>query len=198
MGIDFAEGTWEILECRGCEEITFRETWINSEDIDHDTGAPEPTIKLFPPRSEKTLPIKPHYNLSPTLRQIYRETIDCYNQDLNTLCAMGIRTLIEGVCLDKGIKDGPVQQENGTVKRQENLRGKIEGMAESGFLTKEHATTLHELRFLGNEAVHELKAPSLDELQIVIEIVEHTLENLYELTGKVETLRWKKQIRPKQ
>ncbi len=195
MEIQFAEGTWEILECRGCEEITFRETWTTSEDCEIETGETIPTIRLFPPRSERTLPVKSHYMLSPTLRQIYRETIDCYNQAFNILCAVGIRMLIEGICLDKGIKDGPVQQKNGSTIRQENLQGKIEGMVESGIITEEHATTLHELRFLGNEAVHELKVPSFDELQIVIEIVEHTLESLYELTNKVELLHRKKHTR---
>jgi hypothetical protein len=197
MGIDFAEGSWEILECRGCEEVTFRETWINSEDVNDRTGMPEPSIKLYPQRSEKMLPIKPHYSLSPTLHQIYRETIDSHNQGFQILCAVGIRTLIEGICSDKGIKDGPVQDENGVIKRAHNLQGKIEGMVEAGFLTKEHATTLHELRFLGNEAVHEFRAPSLDEFQIVIEILEHTLDNLYELTEKTDILRLKKRTRSK-
>lgn len=197
LWIDFVEVTWEILECRGCEEVTFREVSINSEEFDHTTGMPEPTIKLFPQRSETMLPINAHYGLPTTLRQIYRETIDAYNQDFTILCAMGIRSLIEGICSDKGIKDGPVQGENGAVKRKENLQGKIEGMREAGFFTKEHATTLHELRFLGNEAVHELKAPNSDELQIAIEIVEHTLYSLYDLAMKTDVLRSKKQIRPK-
>jgi hypothetical protein len=193
MEIDFAEGAWEILECRGCEEITFRETWVTSEDIDPFIGVSEPTIRLFPPRSEKTRPIKPIYNVSPTLRHIYRETIDCYNQGSNILCAIGIRALIEGVCSDKGIKNGSVKGNDGTTKLSSNLEGKIEGMAEKGLLTKAHASTLHELRFLGNEAAHELKAPSLNDLEIAIEIIEHTLENIYELGPKAETLHWKKQ-----
>lgn len=197
MEIDFAEGSWEILVCRGCEEVTFRETWTTSEDILDTTGMPEPSIKLYPERSEKMLPIKPHYSLSPTLQQIYRETIDSYNQGFTILCAVGIRILIEGICSDKEIKGGPVQDEKGIIKRKNNLQGKIEGMAEAGFLTKEHAKTLQELRFLGNEAVHEFRAPSSDEFQIAIEIVEHTLDNLYELTEKTEILRRKKRSRPK-
>ncbi|CAH8239910.1 hypothetical protein VAEU17_810001 [Vibrio aestuarianus] len=32
---------------------------------------------------------------------------------------------------------------------------------------------------MGNKAVHELDMPSLDELKIAIDIVEHTLENIY-------------------
>jgi hypothetical protein len=28
---DLAEADWEIWQCRGCEEVTFKETWITSE-----------------------------------------------------------------------------------------------------------------------------------------------------------------------
>jgi hypothetical protein len=70
-------------------------------------------------------------------------------------------------------------------------------MIERGFLTKEHGRTLHELRFLGNEAPHELKVPRSDELHIAIDIVEHTLENLYELGTKAETLRMRKRVGPR-
>lgn len=197
MQIDFAEGIWEILECRGCESVTFRETWINSEDVNPETGEPEAEVRLYPARNDKMLDIKPHFGMPLNLRQFYRETIDCYNQGLNTLCAIGTRMLIESICLDKGIKDDPVLLPNGRIERQGNLQGKIEGLAKSGLITAEHAKTLHQLRVLGNEAAHQLQAPSVDELQTVLEIVEHTLENVYGLAFKTEDLQFKKRMRPK-
>ena len=66
-----------------------------------------------------------------------------------------------------GIIDGPkeITKKNGTkvVKRFKNLEGKIAGLYEKGFLTKKSSTILHEHRFLGNEAVHELSQPSKDQ-----------------------------------
>ena len=61
------------------------------------------------------------------------------------------------------------------------------------FCLKDIAEILHALRFIGNEAVHELTAPPEDDLKAAIEIVEHTLENLYGLSAKGYSLLAKKQ-----
>ena len=75
------------------------------------------------------------------------------------------------------------------VKRKDNLEGRIAGLQEKGLLTQASAQTLHEHRYLGNDAVHELARPSEDELRLAIEIIELTLEQLYELPEKAEELR---------
>jgi hypothetical protein len=56
-------------------------------------------------------------------------------------------------------------------------------------LTESSSQTLHEYRYLGNDAVHELARPSDDELRLAIDIIELTLEQLYELPEKAEELR---------
>lgn len=204
MQIDWAEGTWEILKCCGCDQVTFRETWMTSEDIVFEpkgdgfyTEESEPTIRLFPPRDKNMLPIKPYYNVPPILRRIYRETIECYNNEIYTLCAAGLRALIEGICVDNKVKDGPVERlVKGGVKkpdRSSKLEGKIAGMAERGLLAKKHAEALHEHRFMGNSAVHELRMPSAEDLKLAIEIIEYTLDNLYELPDKSEQIRLRRE-----
>jgi hypothetical protein len=45
--------------------------------------------------------------------------------------------------------------------------------------------------------VHQLARPSTDELRLAIEIVEHTLEQLYELPEKAEELKRAKALRQK-
>ena len=75
--------------------------------------------------------------------------------------------------------------------------GKIEGLHEKGLLTRQHSEILHEHRFLGNDAVHDLKQPTQDELKLAIQIVEHTLENLYELKDKADEWRSKKKVNRK-
>ena len=61
-------------------------------------------------------------------------------------------------------------------------------MYEKGILTKRNADILHEHRFLGNEALHELTQPSKDELALAIQIIEHILEHIYELLDKAAEL----------
>jgi hypothetical protein len=56
---------------------------------------------------------------------------------------------------------------------------------------------LHEHRYLGNEAVHELARPTEEVLQLAIEIVEHMFESLYEIPEKAEDLRKAKLRRAK-
>jgi uncharacterized protein DUF4145 len=192
----FADYTWEVLLCRGCQAATFRETVITNENY-YLNRTVAPTIHLFPPRNEHNLAVNPDLfaYIPDNLFVIYREIIGSYNMGYYILCAMGLRALIEGMCADKGIKNGPVVRDNGKIERLSNLQGKIEGMTEKEFLTKGHSKTLHELRFLGNDAAHELDSPTFEELEIAIVIVEHTLENIYGLDRKAAELRWKKESR---
>lgn len=100
---------------------------------------------------------------------------------------------MEGICTAQKITGGPVdiKRKDGTTapQKKSNLEGKISGLCESGVLTKAHAAFLHQHSFLGNEALHELRQPSSDELALAIEILEHTLEALYKLPGMTEELR---------
>lgn len=194
----WAEGTWQIIECFGCEAVSFREVWEDSEDIDPSDGSSLENVKLYPIRSKNTLPIKQFYNVPYKVRNIYREMIDAFNNGMFVLCSGGLRATIEGICNNEGIVDGPVEIEKKgikTIQNKKDLQGKISGLFEKGLLTKNHTEILHEHRFLGNEALHSLDQPSIEELKIAIDIVELTLDNLYELTEKASDLRYKKSRR---
>jgi hypothetical protein len=188
---------YQIVKCQGCETVTFRQTsWFSEQD------PYEPlTERLYPKRDAKTINAKPFLNISNTLRRIYGETVDCFNNESMTLCAAGLRAMVEGVCADQKIIDGPVEvsaKGGGTqIIRKINLEGKISGLHEKGILTQSSAITLHELRFLGNDAVHELVSPSSEELLLAINIVEHVLEQLYEIPSKALQLKQKSAARKK-
>lgn len=47
---------------------------------------------------------------------------------------------------------------------------------------------LHAIRFLGNDAVHEIKEPKASDLRIALEIVEHLLNTVYILDRKAKNL----------
>lgn len=187
---------YQIIQCQGCDTITFQHIYWFSEtvrQIGPDEWGDGTFTQLYPKRSDKTRVIKYYYNAPNTLHRIYRETLECFNNDALTLCAAGLRAIIEGICADQKIQDGPVQitKPDGTIeeKRKDNLEGKIAGLGEKGILTRNTAAILHEHRFLGNEAVHELRQPSPDELSLAIEIVEHILDSLYEMPDMAEGLR---------
>lgn len=191
---------WETIQCCGCKDVSLKSTFSS---CDMDFG--EKSVKLFPCRGNYILQLKTFRNCPSTLWFLYRQVIDAFDAQLAILCAAGLRSLIEGICADKGINKGPVvvKDKNGTPKTNEDgtpkiqmrkhLEGKIEGLAENGLLTVQHAKALHELRFLGNDALHELERPSEQDLMEAIGIVEHTLENVYELEEKARTLRTRRE-----
>jgi hypothetical protein len=186
---------FEIVQCLGCETVSFRSESINSEDEDNE-GRPFKHILLYPKRNKKTLPVKNYMNVPFNLQRIYRETIECYNNDFLTLCGAGVRALVEGLCKENGITGGDVEitKQDGTTetRRKTNLQGKINGLHQSGKLTEQNAEILHEHRFLGNEAVHELSAPSKEDLNLAIEIVENVFDTLYEIPNKGLKLKRKR------
>lgn len=184
---------YQIIQCQGCESVSFRHTSWFSEDFDPETGDSGQTERLYPKRSINSVTAKSFYNVPSNLRRIYGELVDCFNNESPTLCAAGLRAIVEGVCAQQGVVDGPVQvpAKGGAtqIKKLSNLEGRIAGLQEKGLLTQSSAQTLHEHRYLGNDAVHELARPSEDELRLAIEIIEHTLEQLYELPEKSEELK---------
>ncbi|MBV5346732.1 DUF4145 domain-containing protein [bacterium] len=184
---------YQILQCQGCESVSFRHRSWFSEDCDPMEGADGATERLYPKRSPNAINPQLFYNVPSNLRRIYGELVDCFNNESPTLCAAGLRALVEGICAQQGVVDGPVEMPakgGGTqMVRKNNLEGCISGLQEKGLLTQTSAQTLHEHRYLGNAAVHELARPSEDELRLAIEIIEHTLQQLYELPEKAEELK---------
>jgi hypothetical protein len=193
---------YEIVKCSGCEEISFRHLSSNSDDYSPETGEPYTSVRLYPIRGEGILPIKPYYTVPPVVRNIYRETIDAYNNGLNLLCAGGMRAIIESICKQESVLDGPVEKtlkdrKTKKVVRTKDLMGKINGLQEKGIIIKKHAEILHEHRYLGNNALHSLEAPSKTTLNTAIEIIEHVLDSLYEIDRKAGELIWTRQLNEK-
>ena len=188
---------YQIVQCLGCETVSFRHVSWFSEDEIPEAGEDGITVRLYPKRDANSIVQKNFHNIPTILRRIYGEVIECHNNGCLTLCAAGLRGIVEGICVDQAITDGPlvVKKKGGKTEtiRCDNLEAKIFGLCERGILTRPSAEALHGHRFLGNAAMHELMRPSMDELKLAIEIVEHTLEELYEMPEKALELRRKVQ-----
>lgn len=201
ISYDNEDGWWDkthfqIIKCMGCDDISFRKLY-NDISRQQQSDIDESTQELYPKRSAYSRPIKPFLGLPATIRIIYRETIDAYNANLRLLCGVGVRTVIEAICIEKSILSGNVKTKTGGERRSKNLDGKISGLASKGFLTVDNAEVLHELRFLGNEAVHDLTQPSIEELGLAIDIIELIIENIYMMKHKALNLQQKRANRKK-
>lgn len=180
---------YQIIKCQGCDTISFRKLY-NDAQQNHFADYGDPwTQEVYPKRDLTALPIRNVVNIPPNIRKIYQETISAFNNDQNILCAAGIRAIIEGICIDKKITGGHYENADGKKLFSNKLHGKIEGLFEHGFLTKPNSEILHQLRFLGNGAVHDLASPSSAELSLAIDLVEHTIDNIYEIQHKAKKLK---------
>jgi Domain of unknown function (DUF4145) len=127
----------------------------------------------YPRRSALDRPLRHFTRLPPVLGRIYQQVVISYDHDLEILCAAGLRALVEGVCDDKGIGGN-------------NLNAKIDGM--KSILPENIAGSLHFFRYIGNDALHKLKAPLRSELAQGIDVIEGILDFLYELEHKARRL----------
>lgn len=163
-------------------------------------------IKIYPEKAIGDLELKDFgIKIPPKIKNLYEEVIWTYNNKMGVLCAAGIRAVLEGICNEKNIEGGKVQKyEFGKpvlshdgiplLVNSSQLNGKIEGLAEHNFITKSYAQILHNLRFLGNQAVHQLDRPSDEHLKLAIDIIEHTLTSIYAIEVKAEGLKVKEEI----
>lgn len=191
--------THEFLRCNGCASGTYRiASWFSEEPEDRATT-------LYPARGGYTRKPRtwrevPYDN---NLPQVYDQTITAFNAGLFTLAGAGVRLLIEGICIDQKVKDGPkldangkpVIAKNGKPVRRDNLEGKINGLADQRFIVPKQAEHLHQIRFLGNDAAHQLDIPTAKIVGNAVDIVEHLLDQVYEQPAKAESLAARK--RPK-
>jgi hypothetical protein len=116
--------------------------------------------------------------------KMYRETIEALNANIRTLAGRGLRAVVEAICLDKQIADG-------------NLQKKIEELAKDGFLTSTQAELLHEERYLGNAALHELDTPSAEDIEDGLGIVEGLINTIYILPSKAANLKTRREAKAK-
>lgn len=204
-GYDGSE-LYEIIQCLGCNTVSFREERYFSEDTDYDeNGNLEGGVTelLFPERDSATdnLTAITFRFLPSSIDNIYNETVSAYNSKLFILAAGGLRALVDGICVHLNIKGGMVPKTNklndGELVFRENLVGKIAGLIESGHLTRNQASVLHHHRLLGNEALHELAQIPADELKVGIEIAEHILRTLFELPAASQAMKMLSEQRKK-
>ena len=191
---------YQIIECAGCKAVSFRIEHTDAELFSHwepETGMPQPfSERIYPLRSKDALESITLSDTPESIKDIYEETIKAYNNQQLILCCAGLRAIIEGICLDKGVTKGEVPDlKKGGTRISSNLDGKIEGLYKEGHLTKGNAEILHNLRFIGNEALHELTPPTKSELDLAIDIIQHTLGSLYEIESKAKHLKHRMTIR---
>lgn len=160
---------YEIVSCQGCGSVSFVNTSKFSEDMEIDPRTGEtfirPNVKIYPPRLEgfnkietTTFPSK--------LRKVYDETHSSIGAESWIMSAIGMRTIIELICIDKNITTG-------------NLEQKINKLRSKELVSNSMIDLLHGVRFLGNDAVHTIDIPKRDELNSAWNLLNNLLGSIY-------------------
>lgn len=181
-----------FVECMGCETVKYASSLLdlaNDEYGEHDIkvypDAPGTTQRKAAAISKDEIFDDHGKSLIPdSVWKMYMETVDALNANIRTLAGGGLRATVEGICIANGIKDG-------------NLQNKIDELAKQNLLTKSQAELLHEERYLGNAALHELETPSFQDIEDGLGIVEGLINTIYILPSKAKRLKDRRETKKK-
>tara|TARA_Y100000588_G_C13911611_1_gene777377 strand:- start:51 stop:755 length:705 start_codon:yes stop_codon:yes gene_type:complete len=164
---DWEYGMWV---CRGCDTATLESKYhcagsYDSEgnDVFHYSYAPQR-------KNTYERPPKEFAHIDEKLNGIYREIIQAYKSGLNTVAVMGIRALLEGICIQEGIGD------KGAFK----LSVKLQKLEEKNGIPHQIIEGLNSIKSFGDDAAHRLIKLNKMDLELSIELLEALLTSLYE------------------
>jgi len=157
---------YRLLQCLGCESISLETRTWDSIGIGRD-GEPVESVDVFPPRAPKVRFLDGAISYLPhNIYRAYQEVTTAFVAGVPILTAIGLRSLVEAVCQERKAEG-------------RDLIDKIENLAATGVISQDQAATLHHHRSFGNAAAHELVAPRPQELESLLEIVQHLLVMTY-------------------
>lgn len=171
---------YQIVKCMGCEIVRFRQSETCSEAIDEETGQLEEyEIQVFPELPQPRRRAVDHNHFPDDVAKMYAETILAFNAGANTLTGGGLRATVEAICKDQKVAGG-------------NLKDRIDNLVSKGVLAKAQADFLHEERYIGNDALHEMKTPTDQDIEDGLKIVEGMLNTIYVLPSHAARLKGKR------
>ena len=110
------------------------------------------------------------------LNDLYEEVEGAFKENSNILAGVGLRMLVEALCLEQKIKG-------------RNLQEKIKNLHTSGLISANEVPILDKLRLIGNFSAHEIKGLSISKLEYALDIVNHVLKSIYILPKINKKLR---------
>ena len=160
--------TYQICRCQGCDAFRFREeSEINGQSVGE---------RVFPERKQTQRPVIAELESLPGVGRVYAETIAAFGVDALILTGAGLRAIVEAICIQQNAKGKDLQE-------------RIDALVETRLLAKPQADLLHEERYIGNTALHEIDPPNAKHVSLGLEIIEGLLNTIYVLPKKADELR---------
>lgn len=171
---------YKIVKCMGCNTVRFRESYFCTEDMDSHGESLECDIRTYERAGENKYLADIKEKLPSSIEKMYRETVQCFNAGANTLAGGGLRATVEAICLDQKAKG-------------KDLNQRINALVATGVLAKVQADSLHEERYIGNMALHEMKTPDDQDILDGLAIVEGLIKTVYVLPVHADRLKGKRE-----
>lgn len=166
------EHEYFIAQCAGCDYVSLVNI-VFCEGSYQTYQYPEPTKKeydgLFLDQNEL-------FEVPEEISDLYQEVTQAYKNQTPILCGVGLRILVEAICLDQEIEGY-------------NLVEKIKALKNEGLISQQELPILDKLREIGNAAAHEIKAMQEDTLKHALLIINHIIRSIYILPGFADKIK---------
>lgn len=160
-----------IVECGGCKTISFviRADDPNAsfdelgyDDYNYPVSPDDLDVEYHFMREsdQELLPEKVYF--------LYEEVKTTFRTESNILAGIGLRMLVEAVCLQQKIPGA-------------NLQKKIERLHTQGMISTTELPIIDKLRQIGNQSTHQIKEFSTEKLSYALDIINHVLVSIYVL-----------------
>ncbi|MBV6492458.1 MAG: hypothetical protein LDLANPLL_00452 [Turneriella sp.] len=168
-----AEEKYFTLECAGCGHTSFRYEMHDYEGgytADDGEWIHDIVVKIFPNFLPEAKRFKRAAWFPDDISNIYVETTNAIKDENLVLAGAGLRMIIEAIAIDKKVPG-------------KHLENQITNLQKKGLISKLDSSRLHAIRFLGNDAVHALKAYEKEKILLALEILQNLLTSLYGFEG---------------
>lgn len=172
------ETKYQIVRCLGCDNFSFRQEFHDYESlyqVDEDEWRHDVSISIYPKSIEGHKKADEIYSIPEVVRRIYRESLSAFKNNLYILTGIGFRATVEAICNERSVAG-------------RDLSARINNLAKMGLLSQTDANLLHSIRFLGNDAAHEMAAASEKNLMAALRIIDHLLHAVYIIRNLAGTL----------
>jgi len=141
--------TWQTLRCLGCLTLSFshiNEDFDNVEEDEKGNVRHAVNVRVYPGVVSNHRGLQGAYYLPELIQKVYSQTVKALSERATVLASIGLRACIEAVCNDLKLSGA-------------NLEKRIDSLYKAGHVSNGDRKRLHAIRFLGNDAVHEIKEP---------------------------------------
>lgn len=171
---EFGDDTWSIIECRGCEEVTFAHCHRYSGDTEPTDFGYEPVLHrdLYPPAPTRKAPEWAFevYMCLPTkefwVPKLHSDIYAAIGIGALSLAAMGTRTIVDFVVTSKAGDKG-------------SFTDKLERLKDQGLITATLVDIVSAAFDAGSAAAHRGYSPTLKDVDLLLDVAEDLFEEIY-------------------